>query len=73
MNHVRQQSRAVLREIKQPSKKGAVILQSVNVPGPKVGHGIDHDQAVKTPATKRRNNRDGQSAKASKPMLVLGR
>ena len=73
MNRVRQQLRAALREIKLPPSWAAVILQSVNVPGPKQRQGVDHDPAVKTPATKRRNKRDGQSPKASKPVLVLGR
>ena len=76
MARVRRQLKAAIGDIKLPPKKAAVILDSVNVPGPKRRQSqLPGEAAVVSPNGKKRRRRDDgdKAGAASKPVLVLGR
>ena len=75
MNRVREQLLRAVHDINLPHKKAAVILESVNVPGLKRRKSPYCGNVAASPPkakTRRRKGDDGNTAAASKPVLVLG-
>ena len=75
MERVRRQLKAAIKETDLPPKKAAVVLASVDVPGPKRRQSPYDGKVATTPPeskTRRRKAADKGSA-ASKPVLLLGR
>ena len=75
IERVRRQLKEAIRDIKVPSKKAAVILDSVELPGPKRRTPPLPNKAVVAPASgkKKRRSKDGETGQVRKPVPVLGR